>query len=144
MALHEPYHEFPCMVDNTPGQVDEGEAERLHPFRGPRFVKHQLLHRRIKIKGQDHDRPLGWVLSEVGRRGCAPALVPGLFEGDGLKRKAVNTGEERLLHQFPDGQAAVELSFLDVAFLFGTKQTSAHAPEVCPFLSKRVRHPTVS
>ena len=83
MARDEPDHQFPRMVDDTSGQTDEGEAERLHPFCGPRFLKHQLLHRRIKIKGEDHDPPPGRVLPEVGRGELAAGEV--LFhDGVGL------------------------------------------------------------
>ena len=39
-------------------------------------------------------------------------LVLGLIEGDGLKRKAVHTGEVGLLHHFPDGYIAVGLPLL--------------------------------
>ena len=40
MAVGKPDHQFPRMVDDTPGQADEGEADCLHSLRDPRsFLK---------------------------------------------------------------------------------------------------------
>ena len=83
MSLGDPDDQFPCMGHHPPGQADEGEPDRLHPFGYPGFPEGQLLHCRVEVEGEDHDPPPRCVFSEVGR-GEPPSGEVLLHDGMGF------------------------------------------------------------
>ena len=63
-----PDDQFPCMLHNPSGKIDQAKADGLHPLCNPGALKDQALHGGIEIVGKDHDPPPGGILSELPRR----------------------------------------------------------------------------
>jgi len=73
----------PRMLHDPSGQIDQVEADRLHPLCDPAALKDQALHGRIEVMGKDRDPPPGGVLAELPGRKPSPRQVL-LHDGVGL------------------------------------------------------------
>ena len=48
-------HELSCPIDDPSRQADKGEAQHLHFFHGPGFLKDQMFHCGVEVESKNHD-----------------------------------------------------------------------------------------
>jgi hypothetical protein len=67
--------ELPGMLDDPSGEVDEGEAYRLHPLCHPGTAEGERLHGHVEVEGKDREPPPRGILPKVARRELPPCEV---------------------------------------------------------------------
>ncbi len=75
MALGQARFQTAGAARHPAGQVDQVEADGLHPPAPKALAERQALHGRVKVVGQDHEHPPGRVLAEIAGGEFAPGQV---------------------------------------------------------------------
>ena len=83
MVFHKPDDDLPGMLYYSPGEIDDTEAYRLHPPRGPGFTEGKPLHGRVEVEGEHGYPPPCGILSKPSR-GKPPSRKVLLQYGMGL------------------------------------------------------------